>query len=270
METAFGPVNDSVKSAERVLTLLEALGAAARPLGLAELSQDLGIPKSSMLALLRTLTQRGYAERTEADRYVLASPFGQYEGDWLGGFQRRLVIAAQPEIARLVDTTRETVNLGVVGRGMLGRQGVVRRVFQISSPQEVRYEPSADECPAYCTAMGRMLMAHLPEDEVETYLSTGAFPKLTRVTETRPAVLRRLVKDARLRGFAEIDGEFAEGGSGAAAPVFNHAGGIAAALNLATLTDRWHRHRADFIPALVAAADAITQRLGGRAPKVGG
>lgn len=256
METTFTPLNDSVKSAERVLALMEALGAASRPHSLAELSQNLKIPKSSTLALLRTLQQRGYVMRDDTERYSLAPPYGQSEGDWVGGLPRRLVSAARPVVEALVAKTRETVNLGV-----LMPEGRVRALLQVPSPQEVRYVPASTECPAYCTAMGRILLAHLPPERAAVLLGKARLPSLTSRTETRPAMLRKLVAQARSQGYAEIDGEFAESGSGAAAPVFDHTGQAIAALNLATLTDRWHRNRTSLIAALTEAAALLTSRL---------
>ncbi|WP_158741874.1 IclR family transcriptional regulator [Acidisphaera sp. L21] len=258
METTFSPMNDSVKSAERVLSLLEALGGAERPQSLAELSQNLAIPKSSALALLRTLQQRGYVMRNESERYLLAAPYGAAEGDWVGGLPRRLLHAARPVVEALVAETRETVNLGMLLPG-----GTVRALLQVPSPQEVRYVPASVECPAYCTAMGRILLAYAPAEDLTEILGTDRLPRRTDRTETRPTALRKLIVQARSQGYAEIDGEFAESGSGAAAPVFDHTGQPVAALNLATLTQRWHRHREAFIAALLAAAARLSAQLSG-------
>jgi DNA-binding IclR family transcriptional regulator len=264
METACSPLTSIVKSADRVLDMLEVLGCATRPMALAEVTQELGIPKSSALALLRTLASRGYVERNGDDRYVLAHPFGQEEGDWLGGLPRQLAIVARPVVVELVERTAETVNLGAILNG-----GSLRMLMQVPSPQEIRYEPRSLECPAYCTAMGRVLLAFRPEAEAEALLRQAPLPRLTARTETDPAAIMALVRTARRQGFAEIDGEYAEGGSGIAAPVFDRRGRAIAALNLATITERWHRSRQPFIAAVTGAAAVITDRLGGRPPLAG-
>jgi len=264
METVFSPPTKSaevVKSADRVLDLLELLGCAPRPLTLAEITQDLSIPKSSALALLRTLAARGYAARDESDRYALAPPFGRESGDWLGGLPRQVLAAAQPVMLALVEQTRETVNLGVMREGFM-----VRPLLQIPSPQEIRYEPRAVDCPAHCTAMGRILLAHAPAEEIERCLTLPP-RRLTAATETDPARIRVQITEARAQGYAEINGEFAEGGAGVAAPVFDRAGQAIAALNIASLTERWQRHRQDFIAAVTEAAATVTRRIGGRAPE---
>lgn len=264
METVFSRLTkpaEVVKSADRVLDLLELLGCAARPLTLAEITQELAIPKSSALALLRTLAARSYAERDESDRYTLAHPFGREEGDWLGGLPRQVLATAQPVMLALVEQTRETVNLGVMRADF-----VVRPLLQIPSPQEIRYEPRAVDCPAHCTAMGRILLAHAPAESVEHCLALP-LARLTPTTETDPARLRARIAEARAQGFAEIDGEYAEGGAGAAAPIFDRLGRAVAALNIASLTGRWQRHRPDFIAAVSKAAATVTRRLGGHSPE---
>ncbi|MDJ0387952.1 IclR family transcriptional regulator [Roseomonas sp. E05] len=264
METVFSPPTrpaEVVKSADRVLDLLELLGCAPRPLTLAEITQDLGIPKSSALALLRTLAARGYAARDESDRYALAPPFGREAGDWLGGLPRQVLATAQPVMLALVEQTRETVNLGVMRDGFM-----VRPLLQVPSPQEIRYEPRAVDCPAYCTAMGRILLAHAPAENLRRCLAPP-LARLTPFTETDPARLRVQIAAALAQGYAEIDSEYAEGGAGVAAPVFDRAGQAVAALNLASLTERWQRHRQDFIAAVTGAAATVTRRIGGRAPE---
>ncbi|WP_159995441.1 IclR family transcriptional regulator [Roseomonas sp. 18066] len=251
--------HEGVKSAERVLDLLEFFGCARRPLALFEVTQELGIPKSSALALLRTLAMRGYVARDAEDRYALAHPFGQEEGDWLGGLSRQVAAVARPVIAALVARTQETVNLGVLLNSLS-----VRLLVQVPSPREIRYEPGSADCPAYCTAMGRVLLAHAPEAVVDRCLAPP-LAALTPATETDPRRIRALIAAARAQGFAEIESEYAEGGAGVAAAVFDRTGRAVAALNLASLTDRFHRERAAYAGAVVEAAAAITARLGGAA-----
>ena len=64
-------MNDNVKSAARVLDILELLFRSEEPMALRDLVSILALPKSSAHALLRTLQSRGYVERDAADRYAL-------------------------------------------------------------------------------------------------------------------------------------------------------------------------------------------------------
>src|SRR3546814_8855339 len=78
-------MNDSVRSASRVLDLLELLAGAEDGLSLAEACERLGAPKSSTLMLLRTLAGRGYAVRGDGDRYRLNETFRSGGFGWRSG-----------------------------------------------------------------------------------------------------------------------------------------------------------------------------------------
>lgn len=263
MKTAFSISNshpatpEVVKSADRVLDLLELLGCTTRKLGLAEVTAELGIPKSSALGLLRTLVARGYVAGDAAEGYALAHPFGVEEGDWLGGLPRRVATLGRPVVEELVARTGETVNLGAMLTGFR-----VRPLIQQASPRDVRYDPRGVDAPAYCTAMGRALLAHLPQECVDLCLALP-LRAVTRATCTDPAVIRAQIALARRQGYAEIENEFVDGAGGVAAPVFDRDGRAVATVNLATLTERWHRHRLDYIAAVLEAAAALSRKLRG-------
>jgi DNA-binding IclR family transcriptional regulator len=263
MRTAFSIANSQatapevVKSADRVLDLLELLGSTSRALSLAEVTAELDIPKSSALGLLRTLVARGYVARDAAECYALAQPFGLEEGDWLGGLPRRVAILGRPIVETLVAATGETVNLGAMLTGFR-----VRPLAQVASPHALRYEPRGVDAPAFCTAMGRVLLAFQPPETVNLCLALPRRP-VTPATRTDPAAIREQIALAHRQGYAEIVDEFVDGASGVAAAVFGRDGRAVATVNLATLTARWQAHRLDYIPAVVAAAAELTRRLGG-------
>src|SRR5258707_9447366 len=110
-------MNDSVKSAARVLDILELLFRSEEPMALKDLVSILALPKSSAHALLRTLQSRGYVERDAADRYVLNESLRQSSG-WIGGPQAHPSAVARPVMDQLRDDLDETVFLG--GRAARG------------------------------------------------------------------------------------------------------------------------------------------------------
>ena len=105
-------MNDTVKSAARVLDILELLFRSEEPMALKDLVSILALPKSSAHALLRTLQSRGYVERDAADRYVLNESLRQSSG-WIGGPEAHLAAVARPVMDQLRDDLDETVFLGV-------------------------------------------------------------------------------------------------------------------------------------------------------------
>ncbi len=248
-----------VKSAVRVLDILEWLAGRAEPASLQQLVQHFGYPKSSALALLVTLVDRGYLERVPPERYRVRDAI---RSRWASDDVAHLLLAAHPPMAGLHQRTQETISLGV-----LDPQARVQVVAKLTSPQEVRYDAdSSVPRPAYCTAMGRMLLAHLPKDALSRYLAAAPFPALTPATVTSARGLRKLIGQARDEGVAVVMEEFAIGGSGAAAPVFDERGQVAGVLNLATVSPRFLARRQSLLDALHTHARQISWRLGWRPP----
>src|SRR5262249_24649038 len=115
--TGFMVVN-AVKSAARVLDILELLVRSEQPMALKDLVSVLALPKSSAHALLRTLQSRGYVERDAADRYALNASLRQSTG-WIGGQEAHLAAGGR------AGGGEGAARVG--GRVVLGRRGARRR-----------------------------------------------------------------------------------------------------------------------------------------------
>jgi DNA-binding IclR family transcriptional regulator len=225
------------------------------------IARHFGFPKSSTLALMGTLVDRGYVERDTADRYRLREPL---RARWAVGDLGHLLVAAHAPMAALRQKTRETISLGV-----LTPEREVRVIVRFTSDQEVRYEADASQVrPAYCTAMGRVLLAQLPPADLDAYLALAPFPSLTPSTVTRATPLRQIVRQVRKEGLATVLEEFAVGGSGAAVPVCGPSGHALAALNLATVAPRFQAMQAWLVEELQQTAQLISNRLGASTPRV--
>jgi IclR family pca regulon transcriptional regulator len=85
--------------------------------------------------------------------------------------------------------------------------------------------------PAYCTSMGRVLLAGLAPERLRSFLASASFPALTEHTVTDPKRLERLVDESRRHGYAAVEDELAYGVVALAVPVFDSAGRVVAALN---------------------------------------
>src|SRR5262249_13260817 len=150
----FTYMNGDVKSAARVLDILELLSRSGGPMALKDLVSILGLPKSSAHALLRTLQSRGYVERDAADRYALHESLRPSSGG-IGGSDAHLAAVARPVMERLRDDLDETVFLGV-----RAARGDVKVIAKAVSRAPIRYDSDDPGLrPAYCTAMGRILLA---------------------------------------------------------------------------------------------------------------
>jgi DNA-binding IclR family transcriptional regulator len=251
-------MNDTVKSAGRVLDILELYASSDRSLALRDVAAILGLPKSSAHMLLGTLERRGYLVRDGKDGYAIPTTPDGAEG-WVGGMAGQIFRAAQPVLERLLQQIRETVVLGMPTPGL-----DIRIVSHRVSPQAIRYDISdVPVIPGYCTAMGHMILCHLPEDEVRAYLARTELAPLTPRTVTDPQAIMARLRQSRARGYALNLGERFEGASGAAVAICDTEGRPRAAINIVTVTPRFRRLQPEIITALTAAARELEASLFG-------
>jgi DNA-binding IclR family transcriptional regulator len=249
-------MNHEVKSAARVLELIEFLAGCTEPVTLKEITTELGCPKSSAHALAQTLVSRGYAIQDSTDRYLLVH--GNRHGSSARAREARLLSAAHPVMETLRDRSGETVLLSV-----RTARGEIKRLAKCVSRQAVRYDTDLDSPAAtFCTATGRVLLAHWEDAAVETYFARARLVAYTPFTVTDPLRLHEILAQVRRDGVAVNDQEYVAGSSGIAAPVRDREGAVVAALNLGTLTARFHLRRDEIIASVKDAAAQVSRRFG--------
>lgn len=251
-------MNFEVKSAGRILDLLEYLSALREAVSLSQIVRDLKLPKSSAHGLIQTLASRGHVVQDVAGRYMLVEtsrhgfPFRRHE--------EPLVVTAMPFMERLRDETGETVLLGT-----MNAHCDIRRLAKCVSHHPIRYDVNMDAAiVTHCTATGRVLLAHAPAETLDDYISRVRFLSYTRYTITDVKQVRDLLARVRRDGYAINDQEFVTGSTGIAAPLFNAQGDVVAAINLGTLTSRYVERREELLLMLRSAADQISRALGYR------
>ena len=250
---------NEVKSAARVLDLLEFLSMQSGPTRFSTIVQALGYPKSSSHSLLNTLVSRGYVSRDSADRYELVAAFR--DGfSWVGGFETLLRRHALPVMTAARDRTGETLFLCV-----RGENHDARHLCKVVSMQPIRYDSAGVvSVPAYASVMGRVLLAHAPPEEIDAYFARTQLVPFTPRTLTDEAAIRAVLADIRERGYGTIEEEFAIGGCGIAAPVRDKSGAVVAVLDIATVSQRYELRRGEMLACVLEAAAEISARLGYR------
>jgi DNA-binding IclR family transcriptional regulator len=244
----------SVKSAARVLDVLELMAGRTQGLRVNEMARQLAMPKSSASSLLATLEGRGYVA-AGGDGYRLVKMFRT--GGWAGGITAALIRVSGSIMARLVATTGESVFLGVPMPDM-----GIRYIAKSVSSNELRYDVDLESPrPAYCTSIGQVILSGLDPDALDRYLATHELKRVTPRTVIDPKAIRRVIRKAREDGFVTIADSHVLGASGVAAPV--RAGTrIVAALAAIAPSARFEANRERIIPAVVAAANELGQALG--------
>jgi IclR family transcriptional regulator, pca regulon regulatory protein len=117
--------------------------------------------------------------------------------------------------------------------------------------------------PAHCTSMGRVLLAWMPPDDLDSYLEHAELRRLTSHTVTSPSVLRTELDRIRSQGWAMVDQELEEGLRSIAVPLRERSGRVTAAMNISSHASRTtvESARRDLLPPLLAAAARVEADL---------
>lgn len=236
-----------------LVVLSEARGAG---LTLTELCAEVGLHRTTMFRILATLQARGFITRDEqSGRYQI----GLRVLGLASGLLRRLDIRqiARPILQDVRQRTQELVYLTVLDKGEV----VTVEAFDSDQVISLRAD-IGDRRPAYCSASGKAILAHLPTAEVDAILAAG-MPALTQRTITSPVVMHHHLPEIRARGFAYDDEERMEGLRCVAAPIFGVDGNVLGATSIAVPLMRapWPRLQ-ELGQEIAVAAAAISRQLG--------
>jgi IclR family transcriptional regulator, acetate operon repressor len=170
--------------------------------GIGELASRSGLPATTVHRVLRTLAANGYV-RQEASRAYTLGPRLIHLG---GTASRQLGSWARPYMARIADATGETVNLAVL------EADEVVYIAQVPSRHYLRmFSEVGRRVPPHCTAVGKALLAQIPEDRVRATLRRAAMPALTARTITDEDEFVQHLDFVRSHGYALEDGEHEAG-----------------------------------------------------------
>jgi IclR family pca regulon transcriptional regulator len=123
--------------------------------------------------------------------------------------------------------------------------------------------------PAYVTSMGRVLVAALPDEEIEAYLGRVRLERLTNRTVATVAALRAELRKVRRQGFAVVDQELEEGLRSIAAPIHDRTGTVVGAVNVSVHASRTsvESMQSELLRPLLAATTRIDADLSVSAPR---
>ena len=250
-----------VQSLSRALNILTILGGAEVPMSLTELAEAADLSPSTTHRLLTTLQQ---------DRYVR---FDQGARRWSVGVQaymtgvsflktRNLVDVAKPRLRRLMEESSELASLAVEENGeaiYLARVGGPR------VPQGAL--PTVDRTLLHCSAVGKALLAGMPEARVQSILQQRGMRQFTRRTLSSLPALRDELTLTRSRGYALDQEERVSGLRCVAAPLFDENARVIGALSISGTSRRIEDARVRALGEMVKrAAAAVTLEIGGRLP----
>ncbi|MBL6457074.1 helix-turn-helix domain-containing protein [Belnapia sp. T6] len=246
-----GEPRDLSEALARGLSVMLAFDAEHPAMTLADLARQTGLPRATARRALLTLTHLGFAE-AEGRLFRLTPRVLRLAGSYLGASAASTVL--QPACDRLCAELGETCSAAVLD----GTEAVMVAYASPRRPYTAGAGPGL-RLPAFCSAVGRVLLAHLPEAEREAFLTRLRPEPVTPFTVTAKPALRRILGEVGMAGFCLADQEAELGFRSIAVPLRRPDGRVVAALNtgcaaaqasLETMNQR-------FLPRLLAEAAAL-------------
>jgi IclR family pca regulon transcriptional regulator len=240
-------------SLARGLAVIRAFTQQRRHLTIAQLSQRTAIPRAAVRRCLYTLSMLGYVGSEDGRTYALRPRILALGHAYLSSTP--LVYAVQPLLDQITSVLHESSSLAVLeGDEILyiARSSTTTRLLSIDLGIGSRL-------PAYCTSMGRVLLAGLSAAEIDLYLSRVKLVKLTTRTVSTADELKVALNAIRRDGYAVVDQELEIGLRSIAVPVSDRDGRSVAAINIGTQSSRVSvaEMESKFLPPLRAAAHEL-------------
>jgi IclR family transcriptional regulator, pca regulon regulatory protein len=251
------------QSLERGLAILGCFTPERPVLGIAEIADDLGMSRSTTHRYVITLVELGYLKQGARRKYSLGLRVTNLGMSALNSTGLRE--QAHPLLEELRQRTSYTASLAVLDGSEIVYVDRARSFRRGPSESKMGLAPGS-RLPVYCTAMGKVLLANLPERERSELLASLKLTKRGPNTITSKNALRDELDEVREESFAVNDQELAPELYSIAAPVRNDAREVVAAVNLVADTSMIELGElVDALsPHLISTADRISACLGYR------
>ncbi|MBS1815497.1 MAG: helix-turn-helix domain-containing protein [Acidobacteria bacterium] len=240
-------------SLARGLAVIQAFSQQSRQMTISQLSVKTGLSRAAVRRCLYTLTKLGFAGAEDGQRYSLRPKMLSLSHTYTAS--NNLSTAAQPILERMSAQMRESFSVATLD----GDDIVYIARSNVNRMMSVDLHIGS-RLPAYCTSMGRVLLAYLPPEETERYMSRVTLAPLTPRTITNKEKLRMMLRNIRRMGYAICDQEFEVGLRSLAVPVFAPGGKVVATINLSGNAPRIPvtEMQSRFLPPLRQAANELS------------
>lgn len=249
-----------IQSVERALQILDLFNEQSTELKITEISKQMGLSKSTLHSLLKTLQLHGYIDQNpENGKYCLGMKLverGHFVVSTMDIRQK-----AKSWLTVLSQETGQTTHLGILD----GNEGIY--IEKIEGKQAaIAYSRIGRRLPVHATAIGKVLLAWLDNEELAALLEGYPFTRFTPSTITDHAAMLAALAQTRQNLYASDNEENEQGVRCIAVPVWNHESRVIAALSLSTLTSRVSDSElASYRQMLMDAGLGLSKTLGYRA-----
>jgi DNA-binding IclR family transcriptional regulator len=242
----------SIQSLDRGLLILETVGKSKAPVTLGQLTDLLGIDRSSAFRLANTLKRRGFLSHPSVGKDYILGPSvwrlsRQY--DW----SKMLATIAHDHLNSLANVTNETAHLAL----REGRKALF--IDHVATNQVISISGQTGELvPLYCTSHGKALLADFDEAGLRALFGGEKLESWTRQTIVSISNLAEHCRKIRARGYATDDGEYIEGVRCLAAPIRNRQGTVIASIGISAPKSRFPAQRdAEYATRVTESARGI-------------
>jgi DNA-binding IclR family transcriptional regulator len=243
------------RSAARVMDMLDVFFNARRGLSLTEISNQLGVPKSTAHGILQTMRRRGYVSWNHENKTysiglrVVALAHASPAAQLLQAYGR-------PHLERLCRELGETIVLGVCQA-----DGLVY-LDRVECADAVRFTvPVGERRPLYCTSIGKLYLAAQDDDQIRRILASQPPEQMTPHTKTDIDELLTELHGVRERGYATNVAESIAGVSTYATPVYAHDRTLVAGISVIGATERLSDKSSTIVASLAVAARTLSAEL---------
>ena len=248
-----------VQVLERAVDILQVLSEDSRELTAGEVADRLSLHKSTIHRLLSVLDQHRLIRRNaETGRYALGLRLFEFGTRAVRGL--RLRDQAQPYLDQLARETGETAHICVLDRGDMVS------IAYAEGPRSLRMPATVGRrTPAYCSAVGKAMLAFQSEGVVDAVLSERPLRACTNKTLVTRAALLDDLRQTHTRGYSIDDEEIEKGLRCVGGPVWNYTGEVVAAISVAGPAFRITKSRVRAVArAVLATTRALSTELGYR------
>jgi IclR family transcriptional regulator, pca regulon regulatory protein len=242
---------DFVTALARGLSVIRSFGPDRSQMSLADIAKRVNLPRATVRRSLITLETLGYIE-SDGRRFALSPKVLALGNSYLSSSP--LPRTVQPMLERLAESSGEACWAAILDDDEVLLVAGAKKNRLLSAGLSV-----GSRMPAFCSALGRVLLAGLPEQRLDAYFAKVALRNFTSRTMTDYGAVRRAVRDAKANGYAIADGELESGLCSIAIPVVNHKGQLIASLNAVAPSSRVRGAEMieRFMPQLKTIADDL-------------
>ncbi|WP_061535126.1 IclR family transcriptional regulator domain-containing protein [Collimonas arenae] len=239
-------------SLARGLAVIRAFSDQRRSMTIAQISHKTGIPRASVRRCLHTLKQLGYAD-ADANNFSLKPKVLTLGYSYLSSTP--LTVSTHPYLNQISRALNESCSLAVLedGEVLYVARSATSRIMSVSLN-------TGSRLPAYCTSLGRVMLAHMEDDALNAYLDKVKLKAYTERTVVSAKRLREILAEVRSSGFALVEEELEIGLRSIAVPVRGASGNVLAALNVSAQATRIssRKMKEEFLPVLQHGAQELS------------